>query len=530
MQPRPVVRTLIALALSMALAPRALAEAPDDDSDHEVFVEPGEGWWMDRHGVFHPFERTYSDWSPSRYEARPGRAALEMLGLLGIGAAWYWIKSEQNKEDWEFPPLEERLLTFDAVRFDNNLFVTNHILHPAAGGAYYGFSRVNGLGPFPSIGYSVASAVVWEWGLELIEKVSINDLVYTPFGGWAFGEWFFQLGDYLNSAPGGGSWANRLASYTLGAPRYLHDRWDDAPPPPSLPVDNLGFSTAFWHRFGVMYGLSGLDNDSKKSGIVHDAVLEAEVIRMPGLLRPGHIERGFGEGNFVDMRSRMSFDETGVAEVDLWFSADVAGYFHQDLEPASGGVRGQAWSGALNVAGRFVDRWLLRERDAWALAHLPGPALKGWIAEGPLLFRVSAAAHLDFAAVHSLAYEAWTEEQGGSTGAKTVLQKHSYYFAHGASATAQATVAYHGTELGLRSSFGHYESIEGLDRYQPTVLLDVHNSDEILEGAVWLGHTTPGAPLQVRVALEGTRRTSAMTPLSELRWDRRASVNVGLGF
>ena len=505
----------------LALGQSVLAQADDEPE--------AAGWWLDRRGVVQPFDRTYDQWSPERYEARPGRAAIEMLALLGIGAADYWIKSEQNSEDWDFPPIEQRLLTFDAVRFDNNQFVTNHILHPAGGAAYYGFSRVNGLAPFPAIGYSVASSLVWEWALELIEKVSINDLLYTPFGGWAAGEWFFQLGDYLNSAPRGGNLGHRLASYTLGAPRYLHDRWDDARPPPPLPADNLGFSTAFWHRFAAMYGVAATDNDAKTSGFIHGLTLESELIRMPGLLRPGKFERGFGEGNFVDMRTRMSFDATGFAEIDLWFSADVAGYYHQAYQSAPGGVSGQAWSGALNVAGRFVDRWLLRRRDGWALAHLPGPVLRGWIADGPLLLRVAGSAHLDFAGVRSLAYERWVADYG-SDGTKTVLQKHSYYFAHGASATARATLEYRGTELGLSGSFGHYESIEGFDRYQPTVLRDVHNTDEILEGGVWLGHTTPNAPLHLRLSLEGTRRVSAMTPLTEVDWDRRVSVAAGAVF
>jgi hypothetical protein len=113
---------------------------------------------VDRHGEVRSFERTYSDWSPERYEPHPFRAAVEMVGILGLGTAWYWIKKEQNRPDWDFPSLEDRLLTFEAVRFDNNQFVTNHILHPTAGSSYYLFSRVNGLGPFTSIGYSFASS------------------------------------------------------------------------------------------------------------------------------------------------------------------------------------------------------------------------------------------------------------------------------------------------------------------------------------------------------------------------------------
>ncbi|MBK7585201.1 MAG: DUF3943 domain-containing protein [Myxococcales bacterium] len=507
-----------------ALAQTQLPEPPAVE-----LIRPDEGWWIDRSGRVRPFERTYSDWSPERYEAHPWRAAAEMLGILAIGTAWYWIKAEDNREDWDFPSLNQRLLTFEALTFDNNRFITNHVLHPAAGSAYYGFSRVNGLGPYASIGYSMASSAFFEWGLEILEKVSINDLLFTPLGAWASGEWFFQLGDYLNSAPRRSAVGTRVAKYTLGAPRYLHDLWDDVPPPPELPADNLGFSTAFWHRFGLDYGLAAVDNNRGSSKLAHDVVLSGELIRMPGFLRPGHFERGFGEGNFVDMRTRMTFDDTGWADIDIWFSADITGYFHQDFEHAPGGVRGQAWSGALNTAGRFTDRWLLQRRDGVAVAHLPGPAIRGWIADGALLFRVSAAAHLDFAAIYALPYERWIERYG-SAGTKSVLQKHSYYYAHGGSAVGSASLAYEGTELGVRASFGHYESIEGFDREQTSVLRDVHNADEIIEGALWLGHTTPGAPLHIGISAEETYRVSRMPPLDEVRWDRRIAINLGLGF
>ncbi len=520
-------RSLAAFGLAVTLATTALAQPPAVRVERPV--DPGEGWWEDRLGQVRPFEQSYADWSPERYEARPWRAAAEMLVLLGLGTAWYWVKKDQNIVDWDYPSLEDRILTFDAVRFDNNLFVTNHILHPAAGSAYYGFSRVNGLSPFASIGYSFATSAAFEFGLEVLEKVSINDLIYTPLGAWASGEWFFQLGDYLNSGPRDGPWGNRLAAYTLGSPRYLHDAWDGAPPPRPLPLDNLGLSTAFWHRFGVTYGLSGVDNDHGQSGVVHDVLLEGELIRMPGHLRPGQFERAFGEGNFVDMRTRMSFDGTGFADLDIFFSADIAGYYHQRFERAPGGISGQAWSGAVNSQGRFVDRWLLSRRDGYAVAHLPGPALRGWIAHGPMLLRLSATAHLDFAAIRALPWDRWVGLYG-SDGVKTVLQKESYYYAHGSSANAQVVLSHGTTELGLRGFFGHYESIEGLDREQETVYRDVHDADQILEGAAWLGHTTPGAPIHLRVTGEQVYRTSKMTPIQETRWDRRISVNLGLGF
>ena len=87
---------------------------------------------------------------PPSDEAHYGRAALEMGAVLAVGVGQYWLSASSNHRDWDFPRLSQR---FDEenVRFDNNTHVTNNLLHPLAGGAYYGLARANGL----SVGESV---------------------------------------------------------------------------------------------------------------------------------------------------------------------------------------------------------------------------------------------------------------------------------------------------------------------------------------------------------------------------------------
>ncbi len=489
-----------------------------------------EGYFVDAAGSPRRFSLTYDQWSSRRYaDPHYVRAAAEMLGLLGAGLAYYWIKADQNKEDWEFPNLKDRLLTFDAVRFDNNLFITNHVLHGASGAGYYSFSRANGLSVPASILYSFATSTVFEWGFEWLEKVSINDLIYTPMGGFAPGEWFNQFGGYLNSAPGGGNFGNQLAAATLGFPRYVHKKLDGDKLPPALPTDSLGLSTAYYHRFDIGYGFAAADNNLGRSGVQHDVNIQARVVNMPGFLRPGRFATDFGNGNFTDMRMRFSFDSSGWADADLFFEADLAGYYAQEFRPLASGIGGEASMYAVATAVRVIDDFSLGRRDTLALAHMLGPSAKWWFAGGGALLRLDASVSGDFAAVRSLPYREW-EGLFGSTGTKTVLEKYSYYFAYGASARAGARLSYGGLDVGGRGAVGMYDSIDGLDRYQQYVSRDVHNRDQLLEAEAWIGYTPPRTPVHFGLYGRQMWRHSEMKPLSESRWDRRLAIRLGFRF
>lgn len=489
-----------------------------------------DGYFLDAGGTRRRFAPTYDQWSSRKYaDPHYVRAGAEMLGLLGSGLIYYWVKADQNKEDWEFPNLKDRLLTFDAVRFDNNLFITNHVLHGASGTGYYSFARANGLSVPASILYSFGTSAVFEWGLEWLEKVSVNDLIWTPMGGFAPGEWFNQLGNYLNSAPGGGGFGNQLAAATLGFPRYVHMKLDGDQLPPTLPTDSLGLSTAYHHRFDIGYGFAAADNDLGQSGIEHDVNIRARIVNMPGFLRPGRFATDFGNGNFTDMRVRLSFDSTGWADADLFFEADLAGYYAQDFKPLASGVGGDASMYAVATAVRVIDDYSLDRRDTLALAHLLGPSAKWWVAGGGALLRLDVSVSGDFAGVRSLPYRRW-ESLFGTEGTKTVLQKYSYYFALGTSARAGARLSYGGLELGARGLVGMYDSIDGLDRYQQLVSRDVHNRDQLLEGEAWIGYTPPRTPVHFGVRGREMWRRSEMKPLAESRWDRRLAIELGSRF
>ncbi len=487
------------------------------------------GYYVDPAGRLVLFEPVYHQWFGKRRQRYYLRAAVEQIGILGAELGYYWLKADSNKSDWDYPNFKQRFLSFEAVRFDNNMSITNFVIHPLAGTMYYSFARNNGLSIYESFAVSTFTSALYEFWLEWLEKVSINDLIFTPFGGWAPGEFVFKLESYLNSAPDGGAWGNRAAQYTLGAAVYLHHYADNTTPPPAVLPDNLGFSSAYWHDFELSYAFTAVDNNRGASGTVSDVDIAAKLYAMPGFLREGRFTTGFGDGNFSDVETRSSFDDSGWTGVDLWFSNDFAGVYSQDLEATRDGLVGHAVLVGANSAVRYVRSWELDRTDMFALAHLLGPHIRYWLVDGDFHAELGAAVHGDFAGIESLPYRRWATLFGG-TGTKTELQNHSYYFAFGTSGRFDARLGYGGADLAARLEVGVYDSVEGWDREQEMVTRDVHNKDQIVQIGASFGYRIPGAPIHFGVRAGETLRRSQMPPLVEKRWDRRLALDVGLHF
>jgi hypothetical protein len=238
------------------------------------------------------------------------RAALEVVAVLGIGVSQYWIAAANNTRDWDFPRWSERLSDVN-VRFDNNTQVTNNLLHPLAGAAYYGLSRANGLSIGESVLYAQLASAIWEVGLEWREKVSINDMIVTTAGGTGVGECLVQLAAYLNSAPDGGAWPQDVAAVTLGFPVWVHDELDDRQADPRPAKDALGFSAAYQHRFTLELQNSWLDDAAGLEQQLFGVRLDVQLSSLSGLLAPKTFSTWFAGGNFSEMSLELGFDHEG---------------------------------------------------------------------------------------------------------------------------------------------------------------------------------------------------------------------------
>jgi Domain of unknown function (DUF3943) len=518
------LRALAAVLVTCAAAPAQAEPA-------EPTKEPPLPYYVDATGEAKVFAIEYGRWfGDDRRVPHPLRAALEMGGLLTVGTTYYWLLPQLNSTDWIIPDLGVKF-TDPTVSFDNNMHRTNHLLHPFAGAMSHWFSRVNGLDVYESATYAFLSSLVFETVLEFKETTSINDVIVTPGEGIPAGEFFFHLGDYLNSASGHENMAQRAFAMTLGLPQYVHERWDHVDRAPAGSADELGYTSAYWHRFALGYGRASIEDDRLyASNTVHDLVLDMDLVAMPGFLRPGRFDIGFHQGNFTEVHLRTSLEQGVLADVDLTVKAALAGYYGQDYEGTEDQLSGHAWLLAASMDTRYVDRWILGRRDLFAVAHLLGPTAKLWWALGAgFMAQAAADVHLDFTGMGSPAYQQWIA-QNGPAGTKSVLQRHGYYLGVGPSGRVSASLGFRGLELGGRAAYGVYRSIDGLDQEQRDTFNDVSNTDQILELGASVECSPPPTPIGLRFDWRALRHRSQMHPFSADWRDERVGLVAYLRF
>ncbi|HVZ36199.1 MAG TPA: DUF3943 domain-containing protein, partial [Polyangiaceae bacterium] len=378
-----------------------------------------------------------------------------MLGLLAIGTGQYWMSASANHRDWDFPRLSERFEEQN-IRFDNNTHVTNNLLHPLAGGAYYGLSRANGLSVGESVLYAQVSSAIWEWGLEWREKVSINDMIATTAAGTAVGEFWVQLAAYLNSAPGGGGLPQQAAAATLGVPVWVHDQLDGRSADPSPAKDRLGLSSAYHHRFTLDVQNAWLDDAAERSGRALGVRLAAELSSLPGFLTPRTYARPFAGGQFSEGLLDLQFDGSGLENVDVAFDAVLAGYYAQWATPQVLGLITGVGTGL-----EFVDRNTLDSGDQYALAHFVGPTVALFRKGEIFSWTIASRLYGDFAPIRSLA---WPKVHAADPSAtyKSTLER-DYQYNLGFSNRSYAELRVHALLLSGEYSWGRYRSIQGLD-------------------------------------------------------------------
>jgi hypothetical protein len=528
---RAAVRGAAAIALGIALGIAVFAPRVARADER---VEPSstrlEGSFVDLDGHVRPFRPTYDAWfGSSRRQPDYARAAAEAGGLVMLGLGYYWINPLANREDWDDPSIGDR---FDlrSLRFDTNLNTTNHFLHPGAGALVYGLARVNGVSPPVAFAYTAAMSAVWEFGLEWHEKPSINDLLYTSIGGVSFGEVAVHIGDYLNSAPEGRGPLQEIAADLLGAPRRVLALLDgEAPPSVELPRDALGMSSAYAHDFRLVYDSAFLTNDRGRDGTLQRARLDARVVDMPGLLRPGSFSTWFSGGNFSELHLRLGWGDGGLDEVDLQTRATLFGHYGQTFSSsADGGMHGFATMAGVGTGLRFDATRYLGRHDQLSMLHLVIPHAEVWFAHDDLVAHLSADASPDFASIDSLAYLPY-DAVHGDDGLKSVLQRQGYQYSFGVSARARGSIAIDPVELSAAASIGRYESIDGLDRLQERLTADVPGVDTVaeLEASVTM---RLGAGLAVGAGISEKRRTSRLDEIRVRAWDRDLHVSLGLVF
>ncbi len=402
------------------------------------------------------------------------RGLLEESLFLGVGATWYWLEKD-NQKDWDLPPLSVRF-SKEVMRFDGNTFAINFLWHPLSGGAYYHAARSNDLG----LGWSILSAslasAAWEYGFEFKEKVSINDLIVTPVAGIALGEMGSRLGWYLTHPVGRYRPLQRVAAITLGPLNALHNAVDGVEPLDG-PADNLGYSADLWHRFSLSAG-AALQHVDREEVVSSKSDLSIAFVAVPSYLRPGKFRRFLHDADVSKLDLSLLSAKGKDGEVDLRVETILASFMRQEISEDYYGTSVLVGS---SVAYRMRSFTFGDFTDEFAITSLPGLALEFDGLSPRALAHVSAGIHPDFVGIRSTAFESWAQDHPLAV-TQSTRTSFGYSYGYGVSASLSADLTFPFVRLGGRAFIGRYESIEGLAREQEKLTHDPHAQELVIDG------------------------------------------------
>lgn len=445
------------------------------------------------------------------------RAALEMAIALGGGTVWYVI-DDRNVLDWDHPSLRQRI-TGEAWRYDNNGPVINFLLHPLSGAAFYTLARANRIGVAESFVYGLAASTAWEYVIEFNEKISINDMIVTPMGGFAIGAFADKLARYLNDVPPVSA-AHAAAQWTFGPSIRLHRTLDGEPPPDGVVRDRLGLAATFWHAFAFHYEGGWGREPGYPPWSSHDFGFTGTLASLPGYRRPGNFGRWFHDADVSRLGFAMDWTDSD-AGASLVTDTLLAGYHRQSLSGSSEAPQGVMWTTAASLAYRYRHTRRFGFDDREGVVGFPGPALDLYAASAALRAELSLRANVEFAGQTSLAAPQWrTDHPGVRT--KAIIEREGYFFGWGGSVAAWGEASVGPLWTRAHGRHGWYDSQEGLDRTQDRLDDDTEFHEIIKEYGYSAGIELCPA-LRVGVVHEVRHRLSTAGPVTA----NRAAEHIG---
>jgi hypothetical protein len=440
------------------------------------------------------------------------RASLEILAILGVGTAQYYLPKDRFSSDWDFDAnienLKERFITGEAHRFDNNAWDTN-TGHFPVGASYYLLARSNDLNVYESFLYSAAASVTWEAVIEMREVVSINDNIMTPFSGIAIGEVAYQFGEFFQHSSD--NVPNQVMGALLGLPA-LFNRWlDNNHPKAPANVDEFGFTTDVWHRFRFFAGGGSLVGDAGTSRSIADVGFELELVNAEKYGKPGEVSTFYHDGVFNEVAFRTLLGDGEILDYLFFAKTAFLGYYQQrvEKEETSGQLNGHSVFLGLSSAFEYYTHIFANpgNEDQLAVCDLLGPSLVADFYHRGVHLRAGIDAYPNFAMVRPFAMDLF-EEHHSVSGASNILEDEGYYYALGLTTAGRLEAEYgpFGLEAVVRYYF--FDSIDGLNRQPERVVNEFDLQDERLWMRLGLSYALPLSHTKIAFYLEKLWRWS----------------------
>ena len=462
------------------------------------------------------------------------RAALEELGLLGLGLVHYFSQHDANSVDWDLDydwQSFERKLDGSAYAFDTNYFDTNFITHPGAGTLYYWAARGNRLSALESLGYAFASSTLWELFGEFREQTSINDLVVTPVTGFVLGETTTQLGAFFDRSCK--TFANQLAGVVFGPSKSLHDAVDGLHPARDESCDRYGLATAGSHRLHVWAGYAAVTELSEPRDDVAGefrAGLHAGVAHLDAMHQPGTGWLSFVDGNVATLRTELALGKGQLNDLKVNARTVPAGLHYRSLRGL-----GTHLSGSEIVVGALFATEYSQHRydrpsgklDKLFVLNAPGAALLWMLQRGRRLFEVELDTAAALAGADTFALAAYRVEHPSPDLPSVTLAK-GYSHAVGFTLAPRVRLRTETAELGLDARSDRLYAVRVMDRSSHT-RAHVPIAEKRQRARLWLSFGPATGLVQTTFWTEVEQRVGTIDSTRTARLEVAVGACFGLG-
>jgi uncharacterized protein DUF3943 len=382
--------------------------------------------------------------------------------VIVVPSIYYWSTQGAQSVDWTLAwnkaDWKQKIITFDAVRWDTNPFNVNTVRHPLVGVLQYQIGRANGIGMLGSTGLAFFLGAYWEYFVEYKEDPALNDILMNTIGGMSIGEPLYQIGQAWRG--GTMSIADRLRGSVFSPFDAVHDLIHKQPD---------WRRPRYAHRsiFGAGLDTTRLDDATVRHEL-HiradiDAVNHGNYTRIgprSAEIRPGAWSRVAGEMRFGDLNGSTSRLDTSFRT-----STTFGGHYTQDDQ-------GRGVMTAIGTGFTYDRMRLAREWDRVAIGHLAGPQIQLSLRRPGLAVRFDAAAYVDFALIQAHVFGLQNPFLPAAQGLFSTLQAEGYYDAWGGSGTARLRVDSGSWSFDLEAQRHQLYQINGRDRVGQNELVE----------------------------------------------------------
>jgi len=463
-----------------------------------------------------------SDGRPKRHILR---AWLEMGAVEAVSTVNYWHEYASFINDWQWEmnwhDQSYRFFTLGAWRLDSNSFTLNWS-HSLAGAVYYQFGRANNLTWAQSLLMSVGASFWWEYCAEWREVISINDQIFTGYGGFVVGEPLFQLTDYFSRQPG-----LIYKALSFANPMIKINRWLDRKDPGSSYYVQPG-----WHDFRLFVGVRTVTPKGPEARTTAYFGFRTQIINPPDYGRPGEIDKTLKDTLVSEMSMDFAYRGGHADETNIFTRVVPWGRFRQSIDAS-----GNGYSLILGIGSSleyFKRRAVLDAVGEWreklAMLHLAGPVADWTIFRDGLKLRTVAAAYVDFSLVNGLAMNTYALTYDVS-GMKSTVRDFGYYYGFGGTFSGTTELEWRNFRAHGLLSFSAWGSCDFADRYGlPTMTNNAHLGDNRFRYAVGAGWKLPSVPLELFVTYEGVRRWGKVAEVRAHTLEKRLFTGVAFTF